>query len=217
MTVGYAKAFMSRRADLKRSDKEASEIIAVLKAHKKVKDTTVKHQINKVLTLYEQFTDRMQEIESNAGRISDYLIQCSQSLDSRRSLNDLTDADNGRSRGATDQDQRYMQILGNQQVFDQEQIINERGERIHMMENQALGLRNLGLDINQNIYHTGDNVNLINKLGSDIQENVVETNKELETANKLSQSSHKKIWCIVCIIILVIIAIVLVIVFSYIL
>lgn len=208
---------MSRRADLKSCDKKASEIIAVLKAQKKVKDMTVKHQINKVLTLYEQFKDRMEEIESNAGRISDYLNQCSQSLDSRRSLNDLTDADNGRSRGVTDQDQQIMHILGNQQVFNQEQIINERGERINKMENEALGLRNLGADINQNIYHTGDNVNLINKLGSEIQENVVETNKELDTANKLSQNSHKKIWCIVGLIILVIIAIILVIVFCYIL
>jgi hypothetical protein len=213
MTLGYAKAFMSRRADLKNCDKEASEIIAVLKAQKKVKDTTVKHQINKVLTLYEQFKERMQEIESNAGRISDYLIHCSQSLDSQKSLTNLHDADNGRSRGATDQDQQYMQILGNQQVFNQEQIINERGERIHLIENEALGLRNLGADINQNIYHTGDNVNLINKLGSEIQVNVVETNKELETANKLSQNSHKKICCIVGIIILVIIGIVLAIVF----
>jgi t-SNARE complex subunit (syntaxin) len=93
-----------------------------------------------------------------------------------------------------------MVVLDNRQVFEQKDIIEERGIRINQIENSAGQLNQLAGDVNVQIYQTGDNVFKINKNMDVAEEGILGANDEMEKALTTQRSSKKcQIWVFVAI------------------
>ena len=107
-----------------------------------------------------------------------------------------------------------MQLLDNQQVYDQADIIKQREERVYAIEHGARDLYDVTGNINEAIYQGGENIATINKFEGQTLDNMGETNKELKKASELSSSSNKKIWCIIGFLILIVIGIIIALAFT---